>query len=68
VVRLVTRDRYALCDASCTVDCGACKGAGQPRAAGAIGRAVVDAAAAYSQRLADLWAAQLSRDAGPWDD
>jgi hypothetical protein len=39
-----------------------------PRIAGAIDRAVVDTAAAYSAKLAELWAASLSRDAGPWDD
>jgi acyl transferase domain-containing protein len=26
----VTRDRYAQCDDTCTVDCGACKGRGRP--------------------------------------
>jgi hypothetical protein len=25
-----SRDRYAQCDDTCTVDCGACKGAGHP--------------------------------------
>jgi hypothetical protein len=26
----MSRDRYAQCDDTCTVDCGACKGAGRP--------------------------------------
>jgi hypothetical protein len=26
----MSRDRYAQCDGTCTVDCGACKGAGRP--------------------------------------
>lgn len=47
--------RYSQCDDSCTVDCGHCKGAGAPLVAGAIGRALTDARAAYRQQLDGLW-------------
>jgi hypothetical protein len=53
-------DRYAQCDESCTVDCGACKGDGPPsRVAGSIGRSLADAGdgglwAAYERYRARL--------------
>lgn len=31
-----TRDRYAQCDDTCTVDCGPCKGAGRPAPAASV--------------------------------
>ncbi len=36
---------------------------GESGVAGALGRAVVDAAAAYSERLAELWASTLQQPA-----
>jgi hypothetical protein len=60
------RDRYAQCDSTCTVDCGACKGKGRPLTAGAIARSLANATQAYRAGLADLW--RETTDPGPWDD
>lgn len=42
------------------------------RVAGSISRALLDAAAQHSPRLAELWGRPVDRpvtlDAGPWDD
>jgi hypothetical protein len=47
----MTYDRYAQCDATCTTDCGACKGQGRPApsSAAGMGRAI----AASEQRDAE---------------
>lgn len=62
------RQRYAQCDATCTTDCGPCKGQGPPAplVPGVIARQLVDASEAYARSLADLWREAL--DPAPADD